>query len=98
VQGSAGKIHMAKYFEGAGFDAGMVEFRDKKQIKGKYLVHGDKDVLCYVVEGMDVLRLKDQTQKIVPGSICYILKNTSCDFIANLPSLRLFYVLTDTVD
>lgn len=98
MQGSTGKIRTAKCFEGAGFEAGMVEFRGKKQIKGEYVTHGDKDVLCYVVKGMGVLRLKGQTQKVVPGSICYIPKNTPHDFVANLPSLRLFYVLIDTVN
>ena len=88
------EICFKRCFQGEKFEAGLVLFRpvptegrDSKQIN-----HPDKDLVCHVLKGRGILRIRGEVIEVKAGSLCHIPKNTPHDFSAKDEELLIFYI------
>ncbi len=73
------------------FTAGLIRFKPKEVIDGKYILHERDDVLCYIISGHGILRINDESKEVRPGSIIHIPYGNNHDFVAH-DELLIFYV------
>ncbi len=76
------------------YTAGLVRFKPKEVLDGKYILHEQDDVLCYIITGNGVLRIGDESKEVRPGSIIHIPYGNNHDFVANDDLLVFFVKIT----
>ena len=91
------EIRYADCFGEKQFTSGLIAFQPTKNSNPKQIKHGDKDVVCHVIQGSGRLRVDGKRMALRPGTICHIPKGTPHDFAAGRNGeLVLFYSLIKT--
>jgi mannose-6-phosphate isomerase-like protein (cupin superfamily) len=88
------EIRYASCIEENNFTSGLIAFKRTKKSNPKQITHGDKDVVCHVLQGSGRLVVNRRRFLLRPGTVCHIPKGTPHDFAAGTGGkLVLFYSL-----
>lgn len=82
--------------EGPTYEAGVIRFAPAAAADPKEISHADRDVLCYVLDGVGRLRAHGRETPLEPGMLCHIPAGTPHDFAATAVPLCLYYCLIGT--
>jgi len=77
------------------FKAGLIAFAPGGMADPKHVIHPDKDVLCYVLQGRGRLRVDGTLTPLEPGMLCHVPAQAPHDFAATEEELLLLYILIE---
>ena len=88
------EISVRPWHRQAAYETGLIAFHARPDSDPRQILHGDRDVVCQVLQGTGRLRLEGRSVPVERGVLCRIPAGTPHDFAATgAEPLVLFYTL-----